>query len=368
MKNYFITGATGAIGAALVPILLEDKDINLTLLIRAENHQHLKERMNFLYDFWQIGEDDIVKNKIHAVIGDMKKPRFGMDETEYQSLINDCSHIIHSAGNVRMNLPISEARACSVDSAKNVIELAMSCKKKENLKKIEIVSTVGVGGKMRDPVPETWLTQPRQFHNTYEQAKAEAEEYVREFVDKGFPITIHRPSMVVGDSQTGRIIHFQIFYHLCEFLSGNRTFGIVPFTGSATLDTIPSDYVAKLIAWSSRTQKTSGMVLHECSGENSAISIKELQKLSEKILGGKGKCIIIPVWMFKGLLPFIRWFVPGKTKRAMNALPIFFEYLIQNQVFENKETLSKAEKIVFPHTESYLEKVVVTYRQEKRTT
>ena len=57
----------------------------------------------------------------------------------------------------------------------------------------------------------------------------------------GLPATIHRPSMVVGDSQTGKVIHFQVFYHLCEFLSGRRTLGIVPDTGDAALDGEVSD-------------------------------------------------------------------------------------------------------------------------------
>ena len=55
---------------------------------------------------------------------------------------------------------------------------------------------------------------------------------------------------VVGDTINGRIIHFQVFYHLCEFLSGRRTLGLAPGFGGARLDIVPADYVAQVIALS----------------------------------------------------------------------------------------------------------------------
>lgn len=76
---------------------------------------------------------------------------------------------------------------------------------------MEAVSTVGVGGRYYGALPEQWLNTPRNFHNTYEQSKAEAEIILKTEVDQGMPITVHRPSMIVGDSQTGRILNFQIF-------------------------------------------------------------------------------------------------------------------------------------------------------------
>ena len=37
------------------------------------------------------------------------------------------------------------------------------------------------------------------------------------------PITVHRPSTVVGDARPGKVMHFQVFYHRCEFLPGQPT-------------------------------------------------------------------------------------------------------------------------------------------------
>jgi thioester reductase-like protein len=373
MNTYFITGATGAIGAALVPLLLKEKDTELFLLIRAENKGNLVERLGKLFDFWGFREDDEKRGRIKAVAGDVKEPYLGMDRDIYQKLSERCTHIVHCAGNVRMNLPLEEARSCSVGSARHIMELGKICKANNHLKKIEFVSTVGVGGRMQGVVPETWLTLKREFHNTYEQAKAEAEDFIKSYADEGFPITVHRPSMVVGDSKTGKIIHFQIFYHLCEFLSGGRTLGITPDTGTTRLDIIPSEYVAEVIAWSSKTEKTRGKILHECSGPDQAILVSELKKRVQEIFSGHGerlpKPFSIPVWLFKSILPVIGLFVSKPAARAMKALPVFFDYLATTQGFGNEQTRDglKEAGIEFPGIDDYLETVVNKYLEYKRT-
>jgi len=54
MKNYFVTGATGAIGSALVPLLLADPEARVQLLLRAKSPHDLAERREELCRFWGI--------------------------------------------------------------------------------------------------------------------------------------------------------------------------------------------------------------------------------------------------------------------------------------------------------------------------
>lgn len=368
MKNYFITGATGAIGAALVPLLMKDPDARVSLLLRAKNQSHLHERMAGLMNFWGYTADDqAILGRITPLMGDVTLPNFGLSPEIYQKIAEQCTHIIHSAGNVRMNLPLAEARRSAVDSAHHIIDLAMLCRKNGNFKKVEFVSTIGVSGKMSGAVPETWLNHNRQFHNTYEQAKAEAELVVRDAIAEGIPITVHRPSMVVGDSRTGEIIHFQIFYHICEFLSGRRTLGVVPRIENIKLDIIPADYVAKVIAWSKSDDKATGCILHECSGSENSLTIHDLTKRIQPIFRKNGialpKKITVPVWLFRGMLPLIGIFVSKKMKRSLKVLPVFFDYLQENQEFGNEKTRAWLEEsgIALPNVDSYLENVLEYY-------
>lgn len=375
MKNYFITGATGAIGAALVPLLLKDPDARVFLLIRAKDQGHLHERLAGLINFWgYTAMDQAILDRITQLMGDVTLPNFGLTPEIYQKISEQCTHIIHSAGNVRMNLPLAEARRSAVDSAHHIIDLAILCRKNGNLKKVEFVSTIGVAGKMSGAVPETWLLQKREFHNTYEQAKAEAELVIRDAIAEGIPITVHRPSMVVGNSTTGEIIHFQIFYHICEFLSGRRTLGLVPRIENIKLDIIPADYVAKVIACSTSSDKGAECILHECSGYENSLSISELREKIQAIFLKKGvalpKNITVPVWLFRGMLPLIAIFVSKKIKRSLKVLPVFFIYLQENQEFGNQKTLAWVEElgIGLPDVDNYLETILeyyLDYRKRK---
>ncbi|MGE4519402.1 MAG: SDR family oxidoreductase [Desulfobacteraceae bacterium] len=368
MKNYFITGSTGSVGSEVVKQLIKDKEVVFYLLIYAENNDDLKRKSENVYDYWNIKDKPEELKRFFPLKGDIRLNNFGLSESDYSMVIDSCSHIIHCAGNVRMNLDISEARKYSVTSAQSVVELARKCIENGNLEKVEFISTVGVGGRIKGAVPETWITDERVFHNTYEQAKAEAEDYIKENYEKyDLPITIHRPSMVVGNSVDGSIIHFQIFYHLCEFLSGKRTSGITTTTGLTKLDTIPVDYVAKAIIWSSTTDITKGKILHECTGPQKAVPIYELRKKVRKAFNKKGiktpRTIFIPSFVFKSFLPLLAPFVPKEYKNAIKTLPVFLDYLKGEQFFSNEKTVELLNKnqIELPFPEKYLDNVLNCY-------
>jgi len=238
------------------------------------------------------------------------------------------------------------------------------------LEKVEFVSTVGVGGHLA-VVPETWLTAPRAFHNTYEQAKAEAEAYIQGEVERGLPLTVHRPSMVVGEATTGKIIHFQIFYHLCEFLSGRRTFGLFPRLGTVRLDTIPVDVVARAIVWASGRPELAGRVLHLCAGPERATPLTELRERVRGLFAARGlrvpPCLSLPPWLFSGMLHLASRFMAAETRRAAGTLPVFLDYLGSDQRFESTATdrLLEEAGIVVPGWESYVEAVVGAYLDAK---
>jgi len=367
MNTYFVTGATGTIGSGLVPVLLREPAAEVRLLIRAASSEQLTERLESLLAFWNIGADDPRRTRMTALRGDAELPHFGLTEQDYGRLSECCTHIIHCAGKVRMNLPLEAARQAAVSSARNVADLAKACIARGDFSKVEFVSTVGVGGRNPGVIPETWITNPREFHNTYEQSKAEAELFIAREIDTGVPITVHRPSMVVGDSREGKVVHFQIFYHLCEFLSGRRTLGVFPVLERATLDIIPVDYVADALAWSAGRPDTVGRILHLCSGPDGAIRLMDLRERVQRLFRTHGMklplSLPVSLAVFKGTIPVIGWLVPEKTRKALRTLPIFLDYLAEDQAFANADTraLLAAAGIQLPPVEDYVDRLVTYY-------
>jgi thioester reductase-like protein len=366
MRGYFLTGGTGTVGSCLLEHVLAQPDSHVYLLARADSDVSAEKRKLDLLQTIMGANGAKHAGRVTAIRGDTKLPLFGMPQDKYQQLVGVCTHVIHSAGLVRMNLPIEDARDSAVGAAENVISLARALKQSGQLQKVEFVSTVGVGGHFKEVV-EDWIETPREFHNTYEQAKAEAEIRVHAAVREGLPITVHRPSMVVGDSVTGRTISFQVFYNLCEFLSGSRSRGLFPSFGRTKLDTIPVDYVAKAIVWSSGQEKTIGKIVHLCSGPRDAIPIGDLQRLVVTTFRARGVAVpqtrIIPRALFRAMLVPLGMLAPEKIRRAIKTAPIFLDYLASEQVFHNEATgkLLDPQGISVPPTAAYLDKVLNYY-------
>jgi nucleoside-diphosphate-sugar epimerase len=225
---------------------------------------------------------------------------------------------------------------------------------------------------MQGLIPERPLVEKREFHNTYESTKAEAEDYIRQKSHEGLPVTIHRPSMVVGDSRNGKIIQFQVFYYLCEFLSGRPTRGIMPDTRGVKLDIIPVDYVTRAIHWSSNHEGANGRILHLCSGPEHAIEIPALTDSVRDILESSGEDLprirSVPLGAFSALISILRFAVSGKTRKAFRNLELFLDYAHDRQIFANHETteILRKDGIFIPLVDEYLRSIIHYWRKHRR--
>lgn len=372
MSIYFLTGGTGAVGSAIVPVLLAEPETEVRLLLRADSDAALAQRLEDLMRFWGWTDFHNKRVRIKAYRGDAALPNFSLHDAQYAELIRECTHVIHCAGTVRMNLSIEDARRSAVGSAQETVNFARELAVGGRLRKFEYVSTVGVAGKRPGALPEIWMDEPRAFHNTYEQAKAEAEEIVRSAIaNEGLPVTVHRPSMVIGDSRDGRIIHFQIFYFICEFLSGRKTLGLYPDFGEVRLDVIPVDWVAEAIVASSLDPETAGAIFHLCSGPELAPRLEDLKANVRTAFKAHGLSvppgIRLPRRWFAALARLAARLAPVSQRKALATLPIYLDYLADRQGFDNaKYTAWLASRgMSAPRSEDYLPAVLDYYLNKR---
>lgn len=372
MSVYFLTGGTGAVGSAIVPMLLAEPDTHVHLLLRADSEAALAKRLDGLMDFWGWRGDADKQARVTAHLGDAALDRFGLDKAGYADLAAQCTHILHSAGTVRMNLTLEDARRSSVGSAQQILALARRAAEAGHLRKVEFVSTLGVAGKRPGILPEDWQDNAPAFHNTYEQAKFEAETLIRSVIaDEGLPITVHRPSMVIGDERDGRIIHFQIFYYICEFLSGRKTLGLFPDFGDVRLDVIPVNWVAEAIVASSRSPETGGRIFHLCSGARQAPRLEELKDWVRQAFRSHGlgvpPGIRLPRGWFAALTGLATRLAPEQQRKALSTLPIYLDYLADQQGFGNPDYTAwlAGRGLTLPQARDYLPRVFDYYLNSK---
>lgn len=364
MSVYFLTGASGVVGSAIVPELLGQTEAEIRILLRPKKGQTVAARLAELESFWLQHYPGLttaqIRARVRPVAGEITEPALGLSATDREGLVRSCTNIIHCAASVRMNLPLEEARQTALFPVQGVLELGRDC---AQLRKAEFVSTVGVGGRWDGPLPERWITEPREFHNTYEAAKAEAEESLKQAVDAGFPATVHRPSMVIGNSVTGAVIHFQIFYFICDFLSGRRTLGIYPNLEKGLLDVIPNDFVARAIVAASLDTETRGNIFHLCAGPARAVRLCDLRVAVRRAFRAARQIGWLPqldlsARNFTRLMRGMGMFLPEKERRAIDTLPIYLDYLSGVQEFGNERTLREltSKGIDLPDIDSAIER------------
>ncbi len=181
--------------------------------------------------------------------------------------------IIHCAADVSFDRPLADARAINVEGTRRLLAAAAEL---PHLERFVHVSTAYVAGTHRGPFTEGDLHVDQTFRNTYEQTKFEAERVVRA---SGLPVTVVRPSIVVGDSKTGWTSSFNVLYAPLRALARGLV-DEIPADPNAIVDVVPVDHVADVVLAAMQTDGT----LHAVAGET-AVTAGELAATASDLLG-----------------------------------------------------------------------------------
>jgi dihydroflavonol-4-reductase len=186
MKNVFVTGATGFIGASLVRELLAQGCEVKTLVRSGSDRRNLS------------GLD------IELCLGDLT------DTRSLEKGMAGCDTLFHAAADYRLwtNNPES-MYAINVQGTRNVLSAAL----KLGIGKVVYTSSVGTLGNPGDGTPGNEET-PVSFEDMvghYKKSKFLAEREADEFIRRGLPLVIVNPSTPVGrldikPTPTGKII------------------------------------------------------------------------------------------------------------------------------------------------------------------
>ena len=240
----FLTGATGFLGMEVLARLLEAADRKVVALVRAADDAAAEDRLyGVLNTLWR--DPTPYQANVRAVAGDVTSPGLGLEQTARNALAEEVGAVLHCAASISFDLPVEDARAINVEGTREVIGFARECKALGRLERFVHVSTAYVSGKYEGTFRERQLDAGQEFRNTYEQTKWEAEHVVREATD--LSPAIARPSIVMGESDTGWTPAFNVLYWPLRAFS-RGLFNEVPSLPSAHVDIVPVDYVADALA------------------------------------------------------------------------------------------------------------------------
>ncbi|WP_026732274.1 thioester reductase domain-containing protein [Fischerella sp. PCC 9605] len=255
--NVFLTGGTGFLGAFLIHELLQQTHADIYCLVRAANpaegKQKLKKNLQS-YALW----DEQFSSRIIPVIGDLSQPLLGISKEGFEMLAANLDSIYHSAATLNYVYPYSALKNPNVLGTQEVLRLASIFK----VKPVHYVSSVAVfespfyAGKVvkEDDSFEHW----QGIFLGYSQTKWVAEKLVTIARKRGLPVTIHRPPLIAGDSQTG-VCNTDDFINLV--IKGCIQMGCFPDV-DYMLDASPVDYVSKAIVYLSKQKESLGKAFH----------------------------------------------------------------------------------------------------------
>lgn len=238
----FLTGFPGFLACGLLPRLLSRPGVGTVVCLVEPRRAGAAGRWA---DALARG-DPAARGRIRLVEGDIARPSLGLGPAP--ALRRELSEIFHLAALYDLAAPRGAALGVNVDGTRHVLQFADGC---PGLERFHHVSTCYVSGRHRGIFLEEELDVGQRFHNGYEETKFLAEVQVRFWMEEGMPGTIYRPSIVVGDSDTGATQKYDGPYHVIRWLLRQPRLAVLPVVArspGATVNLVPRDYVVDAMA------------------------------------------------------------------------------------------------------------------------
>jgi nucleoside-diphosphate-sugar epimerase len=277
-RNILITGATGFLGSHLAARLLQ-KGCHVTALARGSKGVSPGNRVSDVLRDLGFSRFD----KLDVLEGDISLPGLGLSESAKKQIVSATDEIWHCAASLSFQQDDrQEIFRMNVDGTRHVLDFV----KRTRSRRLQHVSTAYIAGNRDDVALETEIHVGQTFKNAYEESKCRAELMIAQEQSKGAIVaSVYRPSIVIGDSKSGRTTHFHGVYAFIRALWAalERLRRRMPETGcvnlplrvlgaeTQTLNFVPIDYVVDgMVEISGRSESAGGTyhLANPCPTEN----------------------------------------------------------------------------------------------------
>ena len=342
-ETFFITGFPGFIADRLLERLAR-KESRFILLVQPSWLDRARHEVDRIASLTGRSREDF-----SIAEGDITQPQLGLTPAALDLAQRETTRIFHLAALYDLAVLREPAMRVNVGGTRNVVQFARSL---PALQHFHHVSTCYVAGKREGVILETELRHDAGYRNFYEESKYLSELEV-ESVKNELPVTIHRPSVVCGDSQTGETVKYDGVYYLILYLMKWPSLSSVNIGNQrVSLNLVPVDFVVDAMAALAFDKQAIGKTVQ--LSDPAPLTTNELFNTIARHLNGKRSRITAPTsWVrFILMLPPS----PKITGLPHSAVPYFFV----RQLYD----CSQAQKLLAPHGiqcppfESYVTQIV----------
>lgn len=330
----FVTGTTGYLGSYVAHGLLNEHGQKLALLVRAKSKEDAAKRlwaslqmhMDFA-TFWSH-----LNERIEIYLGDLTDKNLGLDDASYKQLAHSTTSIIHCAASLNRK----SNKACfnvNLRGTLEILKLARAAQDHHGLRRFSDVSTAAVTGEVNHEVvlEDNAVDWNKSDYDPYSRTKKFCEHMVHELLPE-VPITVFRPSTVLGDSRRPETTQFDMvraFVFLAKM-------PVVPLDGNWKMDIVPANYVGAGIVAVHMQEKPEHGAYNLSTGVASPTYTEITNALRAADIGSSRIFAPKLVPTFDKIVDQLmdtpkKWGVAG----AASLMKVFLPYLTYDTVFDN---------------------------------
>jgi nucleoside-diphosphate-sugar epimerase len=201
-----VTGATGFLGSHIAVALLR-AGRRVAVLARSSKALSARDRIGRLARWF--GLDPSAAGAIEIVEGDLLDPGWARTAAAGPAGAGRFDEIVHCASNTAFaERKRAEVEAANIGGLGTILDLAV----RGGCVFFHHVSTAYAAGRRAGLCLEDWV-ESGPFTNVYEETKARGEIMARDVCRReGIRLNVYRPTVVYGDSTTGRTLRFNALY------------------------------------------------------------------------------------------------------------------------------------------------------------
>jgi nucleoside-diphosphate-sugar epimerase len=347
-RDILVTGFPSFVARRLVQtILTHEPDSTVRLLVRPDYVDAAARHLTEL---------KVDRSRVKLMSGDVVALDLGLSGGEYLDLVAHVTDIYHIASIWYLGVDPKQTHQVNVLGAKNVLDAAHEMKKLERLNHF---STALVAGDRGGVIMEDELEAGQGFRNPYEATKYEAEQWMRRAMQT-LPISVYRPTVIVGDSVTGEIDKMAGPYYLMyAIMRAPANMPIVlPGRGEKPLNLVPIDHVCEAMYTISRADDCAGKTFHIC--DPNPLSARKVFEMVAEQAGKPAPIGGAPIRLARLAmrLPYVERFVRGQRQ--------FLEELYQLTIYNSiNTTAALAGAVPCPALPDYLPNLVNHIRRSE---